>query len=88
MEPEVEQAGVVAHKEHIEVPPDLKNLGVTQSGSSTPVDDTGQLKDLKLPLTKEQIQKGLHAKIIDSIAWLAQWCMKQIKRSKIISKSK
>ncbi len=87
MEPEVEQAGVVAHKEHIEVPPDLKKLGVTASGASMPVDDTGTLKNLKLPLTSQQIEKGLHAKIIDSIAWLATWCMKQIKRNNINPKS-
>lgn len=83
MASEVEQAGVVAHKENIEVPPDLQQLGVTPSGASAPIDDTDELKNLKLPLSSEQIEKGLHAKILDSIAWLATWCVKQIKRKQL-----
>ena len=86
MDSEVEKAGVVAHQEHVEVPPDLQQLGVSTAGPSTQVDDTGRLKNLKLPLTNDQIEKGLHAKLIDSIFWLATWCVKQMKRSKINSK--
>lgn len=34
---------------------------------------------ITLPLTDEEVQLGLHHKIVDSIRWLAEWCMRQIK---------
>ena len=52
------------------------------------VDDYTQailLKPLKnqnakvtLPLTEDQIQKGLHHQVWESIRWLAVWCMRQV----------
>ncbi len=32
-----------------------------------------------LPLTKEEVDQGMHGKAIDSIRWLAEWCIKMIK---------
>lgn len=32
-----------------------------------------------LPLTEEQVVKGLHEHVWDSIRWLAEWCVRQIK---------
>ena len=32
-----------------------------------------------LPLTKDEVDKGLHHKVIDSIRWLAEWCIRMIK---------
>ena len=32
-----------------------------------------------LPLTKEEVDKGLHSKVIDSARWLSEWCIKMIK---------
>ena len=32
-----------------------------------------------LPLTEEQVVKGLHEHIWDSVRWLAEWCVRQIK---------
>ncbi len=32
-----------------------------------------------LPLTEDQVEKGLHHQIWDSIRWLAEWCVRQIK---------
>jgi len=54
------------------------------------VDDTGQVilddaqkkkKGFKvvLPLTKDEVDKGLHHKVIESIRWLAEWCIRMIK---------
>ena len=33
-----------------------------------------------LPLTDEETKKGLHHKVIDSVRWLAQWCVRLIKK--------
>lgn len=32
-----------------------------------------------LPLTQEQVVKGLHHKVMDGMRWLAEWCLRQIK---------
>lgn len=32
-----------------------------------------------LPLTEDQIVKGLHHKVMDGLKWLAVWCIRQIK---------
>jgi hypothetical protein len=32
-----------------------------------------------LPLTEEQVEKGLHEKVWESFRWLAEWCLRQIK---------
>ena len=32
-----------------------------------------------LPLTKPKAQQGLHKKIVQSIRWLAEWCLRLIK---------
>lgn len=33
---------------------------------------------ITLPLTDDQIMKGLHHKIWESIRWLAEWCVRQM----------
>jgi hypothetical protein len=38
-----------------------------------------QKQEVKLPLTEEQIQSGLHHKVWESIRWLAEWCFRQLK---------
>jgi hypothetical protein len=32
-----------------------------------------------LPLTQEEVQKGLHQKVWESIRWLAEWCIRQVR---------
>ena len=32
-----------------------------------------------LPLTKDEVKKGLHHKVLDSVRWLAEWCIRMIK---------
>ena len=34
---------------------------------------------IDLPLDKPGIQKGLHHKVVDSVRWLAEWCLRLIK---------
>lgn len=43
------------------------------------MNQAGQVKGkVKLPLTQDQIQKGLHEQVWESIRWLAEWCQRQI----------
>lgn len=37
---------------------------------------------VRLPLDEEEIKKGLHHKIADSVRWLAQWCMRIVGKYK------
>ena len=38
-----------------------------------------QKPKVTLPLTDDQIKKGLHHKIWEGIRWLAEWCARQLK---------
>ena len=35
-----------------------------------------------LPLTREEVEKGLHEQIWEGLRWLAEWCVRQIKMLK------
>src|SRR3989344_6869248 len=69
----------------------LEKLEKEQTQLTQPVtDDKGQVIldnsskqssgfKVVLPLTKDEVEKGLHHKVIDSIRWLAEWCIRMMK---------
>jgi len=40
---------------------------------------SNQSPKVVLPLTEEQVERGLHEKVWESIRWLAEWCVRQIR---------
>lgn len=36
-------------------------------------------KGIKLPLSEEEVNRGLHRKVWEGIRWLAEWCARQAK---------
>lgn len=76
LEPDVEQAGVTITSETIEIPPDLKKMGVQAMGSSNVFTSATAMK---LPLTDDQIVIGLHSQVMMSLRWLSEWCIKKLK---------
>ena len=36
---------------------------------------------ITLPLTEEQVRDGLHHKIVDGVRWMAEWCVRMIKKA-------
>jgi len=42
------------------------------------VGDKGGFK-VVLPMTKGEVEKGLHHKVMDSVRWLAEWCIRMVK---------
>lgn len=78
--PELERAGVQKLSETIELPPDVRKMGVSAGGPAQPIT---HVKTVKLPLRDDQIEKGLHAQIISSLRWLAEWCVRQLKKAHI-----
>lgn len=69
----------------------LEKMEKEDTSLSQPVtDDKGQtvLEDVKdekkkfkvvLPLTQDEVKEGLHHKVVDSLRWLAEWCMRMVK---------
>lgn len=83
---EVEKAGVVSFKETIELPPDIRKLGVTQIGASVPVQNAPLLPQVDLPISDSQVVVGLHAGIGNAFRWLANWCIKKLKKAHVALK--
>lgn len=54
-------------KETIEVPPDLKKMGIRSSGFSK----FSNYKNISLPISDDKVIQGLHAPIYSSLRWLA-----------------
>lgn len=77
LSPELEKAGLEKFRETIELPPDVRKMGVQAVGPSQPVTPA---TTINLPLTDDQILVGLHAQIITSLRWLAEWCIRRLKQ--------
>lgn len=90
--PEKEKYPIVERPVTPEVPPEIEKVeAVAGAEISLPqpvTDDTGavivdtpapQQVSVTLPLTEEEIEKGLAYKITFSIRWLAEWCRRLLK---------
>lgn len=66
-----EVAGWLERTERDDVaePQPIVHEGRTVVGPAAPQD-----VEVTLPLTEEEMKKGLHHKIVESITWLARWC--------------
>ena len=64
-----------------DIPPDLIKAGVTHSPADDSVQQTRQDPSLAapVPLSDDQINQGIAKAPTDSVRWLAEWCVKQLK---------
>ncbi len=74
---EVKNAGVRMQSDTIELPAIAHSMGVKIVDTTSP--PVAIPLTVTLPLTDEQIAKGLHQSIVSSWRWLAQWCERQLK---------
>ena len=81
IEPEVESWMEKLEKENEQL-----DKPVTDDQGQTVLDDIDDVDDKKkpqfkvvLPMTKEEMEKGLHHKVASSARWLAEWCIRMIK---------
>ncbi len=81
---EMKEHGVEQMREEIELPEEVKKAGVESVDNLTVYEPPKENLIPQIPLTTAQMQKGLHAKVADSILWLVYWCVRQIKRAKRI----
>lgn len=78
---EVKEAGVKEISESIELPQQLKKeTGAIEVGEGVPVSTK---PTISLPLDDQKIKLAIKRnKIVDSILWLAHWCLRQIEIAK------
>src|SRR5689334_3760308 len=72
---EVISAGVTIHPTSIPIPQSLAQMGVAPVGTNVPMP-----APVVLPLTDDQIAKGLGMSIANSWRWLAVWCVRRMKQ--------
>lgn len=83
---EVVSSGVV-HKELVDVPPDVAQLGVQVAGGQQSVNQQASVSiTITLPISDDQVISGLHENFKTSIRWLALWCLRQLKRAHLALK--
>ena len=76
LEPEVE-----SWMEKLEKEEGKLTQPVTDDKGQVILDDAQKQAGFKvvLPLTKDEVDQGLRLKVIDSLRWLAEWCLRLIK---------
>lgn len=77
MPKEVASAGVRVQPTTIPLPQKVQQMGVIPSGANVP---PPTLPNVTLPLSDDQIAQGLRLSIASSWRWLAEWCIRQLKR--------
>lgn len=82
--PELEKSGVQKVSGEVVIPPQLKQMGVQHAGPTAPV--SSQVS-VSLPITDDQVLKGLHANIFDAFRWLAVWCVRRLKMAHLALKN-
>jgi len=77
LEPEVEGWLEKLEKEQTQLQQPVVNQ---QTGQVVLADSQNQNSfKVVLPLTKDEMERGLHHKVMDSLRWLAEWCLRLIK---------
>ncbi|MDZ7586113.1 MAG: hypothetical protein U0946_00010 [Patescibacteria group bacterium] len=80
LEPEVEGWLEKVEKEDSQLQQSVVDPSL-QGSSGQVVLDNVQSSNFKviLPMSKDEVDKGLQHKVLDSVRWLAEWCMRMIK---------
>jgi hypothetical protein len=73
---EVAGAGVKVQPTTVILPKPVASLGVKAVGDVA----APQAPVVTLPLSDEQIAKGLNASLTTSVRWLAEWCVRKLKQ--------
>lgn len=83
---EVAKAGVTLNPTTIELPSVVKKMGVRAVDNAVAPIPT-QKPVAPMPLSDEEIAKGLHQSISSSWRWLAEWCVRQLKEAHVFLKT-
>ncbi|MEK7073763.1 MAG: hypothetical protein AAB960_00350 [Patescibacteria group bacterium] len=83
--PEVAKAGVRMSSDSVILPKLVQQMGVRAVDPAKPEMVLPPVNNL--PISDEQIAKGLHQSIMTSWRWLAQWCTRQLQQAHFTLKS-
>lgn len=75
---EVQAAGVRTTSDSVQIPQPVAQMGVTAVQSAPPPPPASPV-----PLSDDQIAKGLTQSIANSVRWLAEWCRKRLKQLRL-----
>lgn len=81
--PEVKEAGVEVKSEEVVLPPSVQQMGVVATDVNQPV---VQAPTGNVPLPDEKIGSNSGGSIRASLTWLAQWCLRQLKKAHVTLK--
>lgn len=81
---EVSAIGVTMQPTTIPIPAPVAKMGVKPLGNNVLVQTKSAVV---LPLSDEQIAKGLHQGVTESIRWLSEWCVRRLKHLHITLKN-
>jgi hypothetical protein len=76
---EVASAGVSIHPTTIPIPPPVAEMGVKPASANIPMPTPA----VTLPISDDQIARGLGKSIRESLRWLAEWCLRRLKQAHI-----
>lgn len=76
LSPEVVSSGVKIHPTIIPIPPSVSQMGVQPAGQNVPA----ILPVITLPISDDQIVKGLKQSVLSSWRWMAEWCVRRLKQ--------
>lgn len=82
---EVEKAGIIHYKESMEIPPDVRKMGLTPSGANVPV--ASQTPQVTLPVSDQAVYQGLHRDFTNAVKWLAVWCIRKLQKAHLALKN-
>lgn len=82
---EVVKAGVKMSSDSVMLPKLVQQMGVRSVDPAKP--EMVLPPAINLPISDEQIAKGLHQSIMTSWRWLAQWCKRQLQQAHVALKS-
>ncbi|MBL7159244.1 hypothetical protein ISS85_02115 [Candidatus Microgenomates bacterium] len=74
---EVKKARVTLKKEEIQLPPSVEEMGVKPADTTAP---PPTLPSTPLPLADDQVMRGLTKSPTSSWRWLAEFCLRQLKK--------
>ncbi len=81
--PNVTNAGVQVRPTTVQIPKPVAQMGVKPAGQTV----MPPAVSVSLPLSDEQIAKGMHQGITSSWRWLAEWCRRRLKQAHIVLKT-
>ncbi|MEK7577388.1 MAG: hypothetical protein AAB492_02080 [Patescibacteria group bacterium] len=81
---EVSAIGVRVQPTIVVLPTVVQHAGVQAINPAAPV--APFTPAAKMPLSDDQIAKGLHESVVNSVRWLTEWCVRRLKQLQLYAR--